>query len=302
MKVGVFTDGLGHLRLEAALDWLADELPGVRHAEIGTGGYSSAPHCDRERLLADADERGRWSALLEERGFRLAALNVSGNPLEQSAHDRALRETIRLARLLDVDRVVCMSGGRPELAGGAWFPELEEETERYWETRVLPYWTEIAALAATTQTSLRLCLELEPGAAAYNVCTAERLLTVGANLAVNLDPSHFFWQSIDPLAAIRRLRDRVGFAHGKDTVIDGKRLAFDGSLDRNAWRYATAGTGHDVGWWRAFAEELAAVGYDGVVSIEYEDSRARPEESIAKAAAVLADALAAAGAQEVARA
>jgi len=291
LRIGLFTDALPELSLERVLDWLAAELPLVRDVEIGTGGYSPAPHCDRELLLADADARAAWLETIESRDFRLAALNVSGNPLEVPEHDRALRETIALASLLGVACVVCMSGGRPELSGGAWFPGIEEEAERYWTERVLPYWRELAELAARAHPVLRLCFELEPGSAAFNVSTVERLLELGPSLAVNLDPSHFFWQSIDPLAAIRRLAGRIGFAHGKDTVVDDARVAVDGRLDRTAWRYATVGHGRGPDWWRAFGEELRQAGYDGVVSIEYEDPQVSAEASVAEAAHMLESAL-----------
>ena len=294
MRVGLFTDALADEPLEDVLDWLAAELPEVRDVELGTGGYSPARHCDRERLLADAGAQSELLAALEARGLRLATLNVSGNPLEIDDHDRALRETIRLAGALGVDRIVCMSGGRAALAGAGWFPELEDETERYWEERVLPYWHGVSVLAREEGESLRLCFELEPGAAVFNVSTFERVAQAGANLAVNLDPSHFFWQSIDPLAAVRRLGDRVGFAHGKDTVADPARLALDGVLDRTAWRYATVGHGHDLGWWRAFVDELRHAGYDGPVSIEYEDPLVDARQSIVEATRLLVEAGAAA--------
>ena len=283
MNVGLFTDGLAHLSLSEALDWLEREVPFVRDLEIATGGYSAAPHYAEERRFAEEIAR---------RGFRLAALNVSGNPLENSTHDTALRHAVELAGQLGVQRVVCMSGGRAELSGGAWFPGVEGDVERYWQERVLPYWTEIAALAAR-QPGLRICFELEPGAAVYNTSTFTRLAAVGSNLCVNLDPSHFFWQSIDSLAVIANLGERVGFAHGKDTVLDAQRLELDGALDRTAWRYATVGDAHDSSWWRAFVAALQAAGYDRVVSIEYEDDLVPPEESIVRAAHILAGALAA---------
>ena len=108
---------------------------------------------------------------------------------------------------------------------------------------------------------------------------------------MNLDPSHFFWQSIDPLEAVRRLGGRIGYAHGKDTVLDRERVALDGVIDRTAWRYATVGQGHDVDWWRSFASALGAAGYDGPVSIEYEDPTVPPEESIVESARILAAAV-----------
>jgi sugar phosphate isomerase/epimerase len=290
LRVGLFTDAFPGLSLEGVLEWLAAELPSVEEVEIATGGYSAAPHCDRRRVLEDDAARSAWLDTIESRGFRLAALNVSGNPLSSPEDDLALRETIALAGLLGVDRIVCMSGGRPELSGGAWFPGIEEAVERYWVDRVLPYWTEIAQVAAE-QPTLRLCFELEPGAAAFNVSTVERLLALAPTLAVNLDPSHFFWQAIDPLAAVRHLTGRIGFAHGKDTVLAAERVALDGTLDRAAWWYATVGHGRGLEWWRAFAQGLRAAGYDGVISIEYEDPRVAADVSVVEAAGVLAQAI-----------
>jgi sugar phosphate isomerase/epimerase len=292
MRVGLFTDALGDRSLATALAWLAREVPEVRDVEIATGGYSSAPHCDLAALAASGEERRRWLATIENAGFRLAALNVSGNPLREAVHDRALRDTVRLAGALGVDRVVCMSGGSPELAGGGWMPGLEEALEREWEGRVLPYWDDVSALARSEHDALSLCLELEPGAAVFNVATFERVAAAGPNVAVNLDPSHLFWQAIDPLAAIERLGARIRFAHGKDTVIDDARVAVDGLVDRRTWRYATMGRGHDVAWWAAFADALAAAGYDGVISIEHEDAEIDAEAAIGEGARVLAAATA----------
>jgi len=292
MRVGVFTDGLGHLSLDDALGWLEAELPEVKDLEIGTGGFSPAPHCDVDALGADPAAARAWLEGIESRGFRLAALNANGNPLEDPDHDRALRSTIALAAVLGVDTVACMSGGRPELSGGAWFPGVEDAVDSYWRERVLPYWTAITELAARESERLRLCLELEPGSAAFNTSTVERLLEVSPLVAVNVDPSHSFWQSIDPLAAIRRLGARIGFAHGKDTVFDEGKTSVDGLLDRTSWRYATVGRGHGHEWWVSFVRALRDAGYDGVVSIEHEDEAVTPEAGIAESGRALVQAVA----------
>ena len=290
MRLGLFTDALGDRSLREALAWLAANAPDVRDVEVGTGGYSHAPHADLAMLVADGDARRSWLAEIEGSGFRLAALNVSGNPLETPADDAALRDTLRRAAALGVPRVVCMSGGSAALAGGGWFPGIEEALARYWEEQVLPYWRDVSTLARSTDASLRLCLELEPGAAVFNVTTFERIAVCGDNVAVNLDPSHFFWQGIDPLVVVERLGDRVAFAHGKDTVIDRERVALDGVVDRTTWRFATVGHGHDAAWWRTFAEALSGATAVDVVSIEWEDDLVDPEGSILQAAKLLAGA------------
>jgi len=290
VRVGLFTDGLGDRPLAAALEWLAEELPEVRDVEIGTGGYSHAPHCDLGALVSDEPARRAWLGEIESRGFRLVALNASGNSLEEVEDARVLQDTIRLAALLEVDRVVCMSGGSREVAGGAWFPGFEDALEREWTERVLPFWDDLVSLARSEQEDLRLCLELEPGAAVFNVTTFERLAALGENIAVNLDPSHLFWQAMDPLAVISRLGGRIGFVHGKDTAVDPGGVALDGLLQRTGdatWEYATVGRGHDESWWRCFVEALAGAGYDGVVSVEHEDARTSPEAGIAEGARLL---------------
>ena len=272
MRVGLFTDALADRPLGDALDWLAEEVPAVRDLEVGVGGYSAGAHLAD---LADA----------EARGYRLAALNASGNPLAVAAHDAALREAIRLAGERGIERVVCMSGGDPRLAGAGWFPGLDDETERLWAEEVLPYWREVGPMAE--RAGVRLCLELEPGSAAFNTSTFERLAACSPAIAVNLDPSHFLWQGIDPVAVCVRLAGRVGWAHGKDTVVDPARVALDGLIDRSAWRYAAVGAGNGVDWWRRLTDALRAAGYDDVIAIEVEDEELPAEEAIRRSAELL---------------
>src|SRR5262249_51280813 len=127
VRIGLFTDGFEHLTLDELLAWLEREVPALRDLEIGTGGYSPAAHCRLDELLADGVERSRFVGGLSARGFRLAALNVSGNPVEVERHDADLRATIELAGQLGVDRVVCMSGGPAAFSAGGWFPGIETE-------------------------------------------------------------------------------------------------------------------------------------------------------------------------------
>jgi sugar phosphate isomerase/epimerase len=287
MRLGVFTDAFAHSSLGEALNWLERSVPDLLDVELATGGYSEARHCDLAGLLSSAGAREQFASDLRDRGFNLAALNVSGNPLEQPAHDRALRDTVRLAPELGVERIVCMSGGKAELSGAGWFPGVEEEIDRYWPARVLPYWEEVMALAERADPALRLCFELEPGAAVFNVSTFERLAALSPSVALNLDPSHFFWQSIDPLAVAERLEGRVGFVHGKDVEFQDARIVVDGVLDRTAWQYTIVGRGHTAGWWRSFIHQLRCGGYDGVISIEHEHPAVPGEEGVLEAAEAL---------------
>jgi len=318
MDIGFFTDAMADRPLVDVLDWLARSTPEVTRIEIGTGGYSPARHIDMAALMTDATERSRWLALIADRGFSLSALNVSGNPLHPDPdvarrHDAALRDTIRLAALLGVDRVVAMSGcpgagpgdrTAPHFAAGGWLPDLETVAERQWTEQVLPYWTALSRFALTEHPGLRICFELHPGTYVYNVASFAMAREIGPNLGVNLDPSHFFWQGMDALAVVRAVGDRIGHAHGKDTLIIVENQALNGMLDSRwpgrpaemPWNFTTVGRGRSAGWWTEFVRTLAAQGFDGTISIEYEDPFVPVEASVIEAAAALSTAIATAAA------
>lgn len=112
MKLSFCTDSLGHLPFEPMLDRLL-EL-GVRGVEMTTGGWSPAPHLDADDLLANPAKRRQLQQELASRGMEIAALNVSGNPLDPGElgqrHLRQTDNTLELAGLLGVKKIVMMSG------------------------------------------------------------------------------------------------------------------------------------------------------------------------------------------------
>jgi sugar phosphate isomerase/epimerase len=118
-------------------------------------------------------------------------------------------------------------------------------------------------------------------------------------MAVNLDPSHFFWQGMDPLAIVGALGGRIGHAHGKDTVMFAENLALNGVLDNRwpgepnemPWLFATVGDGRPAEWWNRFVRTLAEHGFDGTVSLEYEDPLVDAETSVRRSAELLAAAM-----------
>jgi sugar phosphate isomerase/epimerase len=309
MQVGLLTDGLADRTLGEVLDWLSAAAPGVAALELGTGGYSPAPHCRRRALLDDPAAARALRESIGDRGFDLVAFNVSGNPLHPdpaiaAAHDRDLRETIELAALLGVDRIVAMSGTpgpgpaaapAPHFVAGGWLPDLEDVLEWQWQERILPYWTRLAAEATAAAPALRICLELHPGTAVYNIQSFDRLAAEVPEIAVNLDPSHYFWQGADPLRIIERLHGRIGFAHGKDTLIQLDNRSLNGILDARwpgepremPWVFSTPGDVHELDWWVRFVAALRAAGHDGTISIEYEDPYREATDGIVAAARVL---------------
>jgi len=313
VRLALVTEGMIHRSLDDLMDWLDAHVPEIRDLEVGTGGYSPLGHSP---LALSSAERRAWHARVTTRGFRVAAFNVSGNPLHPDPsiagrHDADLRTTIELAAELGVDRIVAMSGcpaagpgpsAAPHFPANAWLPDYAGIAEWQFEARVRPYWEEINAHVLGASPELRICLELHPGAHVFNVESYLRLHAVAPAIGVNLDPSHLFWQRMDPLAVIERLGTRIGYSHAKDVRYEPDELALNGLLDsrwpgdpaRTPWDFAAVGHGvHDAPWWASFAAALASRTAAPFMSVEHEDRLVPPEAGIARSVEVLAPTLAA---------
>jgi sugar phosphate isomerase/epimerase len=306
MKIGLFTDGFMDLSFEEALD--ATARLGIQMIEIGTGNFSPAPHCHLSALLESETSRRTFLEAITVRGLHLAALNCSGNPLHPDPQVARLaaevtRQTLQLAGLLGVERIVCMSGCPGTPVGGqypnwvvaTWPEDFLQLLEWQWREQVIPFWSEMAELAGK-QGVRKLCFELHPGMCVYNLTSFRRLRdAVGPTVAANLDPSHFFFQGMDPLAVIRALGEDIGYVHAKDARVDAYNLSVRGSLDLQpgkpvrelVWAYRTLGYGHGESFWADFVSALRSVGYDGVLSIEHEDPLMDAEEAITRAVNLL---------------
>jgi sugar phosphate isomerase/epimerase len=178
---------------------------------------------------------------------------------------------------------------------------MEGLAEWQWAERILPYWAELSAWAAREAPGVMVCLELHPGTSVYNAESYRRLQTVtGANVKVNLDPSHFWWQGIDPVRTVQELGQDVAFVHGKDTLVYPERVALHGVLDfrwpatvdEMPWHFCAVGEGRTDAEWVSLLGVLREAGYDGVISIEHEDPRYGEEDGIERSLGGLHRALA----------
>jgi len=96
-----------------------------------------------------------------------------------------------------------------------------------------------------------------------------------------LDPSHLWWQGIDPVAAIKILgkENAIHHFHAKDTYIDQDNVNMYGLTDMQpysavqtrAWTFRSVGYGHSVKEWSDIVSALRTYGYDHMISIEHED-------------------------------
>jgi sugar phosphate isomerase/epimerase len=311
LQIGVVLEAFLDQPLEEVLAFLQQQAPEVTMIEVGVGGYAPHPHCDVEVLMSSDSERRSYLDLLDRYGIGLDALNAWGNPVHPDpdvarAHDQDLRQAIRLATAMGVDRVVAMAGcpggsagdRTPHFGAGGWLPFLEGVHDRQWEEVVAPYWSGLAEFARSENPELLVCIELHPGTAVYNTTTFEQFIELGPSLAANLDPSHFFWMGMDGVRVTERIRERIGHVHGKDTSFSTDGMAFNGLLDHRwpstpeqmPWNFSVPGSGHDQEWWTRFVGALEG-SRAKVLSIEHEDPFVSASVGVPEAARVLRTAI-----------
>jgi sugar phosphate isomerase/epimerase len=303
MRLGVFTVPYYSYPFEEALDRLAEM--GVDAVELGTGNYPGNGHCDPDLLLEDEAARRRLLDAVEQRGMVISALSQHGNPIHPdaavaSASHEVWRKTARLASMLGVEVVNAFSGcpgegpnaTQPNWVTCVWPSEFAEVLEWQWNERVIPYWQAEAEFARSQ--GVRIALEMHPGFVVYNNETLLRLRdAAGPEIGANFDPSHMFWQGIDPLEAIKQLAGAGALfhVHAKDTFLDRRNIALNGVLDtksygdflHRSWTFRTVGYGQGERVWRDIMSMLRTVGYDHVVSIEHEDGLMSTDEGLRKA-------------------
>lgn len=298
MKLGVFNPLFQNMELEEMLDYI--KASGLDAVEIGTGGYPGDKHCNVDELLESKDAREAYLEKFTSRGLIISAFSCHGNPISpdeafRQESDEILRKSIRLANLMDVPVVNTFSGtpagNETDTAVNwpvtPWPEEYSEIKEWQWKNRLIPYWQDIAELAK--ENDVKIGLELHGGFLVHSPHTMLELRkATNAYIGANLDPSHMWWQGIDPVAAIKILgrEDALHHFHAKDTYIDQDNLNMHGYLDMNpygnirerSWTFRSVGLGHSMDEWANMMSALRTYDYDYVVSIEHEDGLMSIEE------------------------
>ena len=125
----------------------------------------------------------------------------------------------------------------------------------------------------------RFGLEVHPTEIAYDFVTTRRTLeAIGHRSAfgINFDPSHFAHQFLDSAAFVEEFAERIYHVHVKDSrkTLDGRRSILGGHLNfgepERGWDFVSPGHG-DVDF-ESLLRALNRIGYDGPLSIEWEDA------------------------------
>ena len=310
MKLSVLANLYGTKTLDETLKILTGL--GVHTVEIGAGGYPGKAHCNPAELLADEKKYDEFVATFKKYDVEICALACHGNPLHPkkdvaAAYDEDFKNAILLAEKLGIDTVIGFSGcpgdsdnsTNPNWVTCAWPDDYIEILNWQWEEKLIPYWKNMGKFALAHKVS-HIAFEMHPGFCVYNPETLLKLrAAVGDVIGANFDPSHLYWQGIDPSAAIKALKGAIYHFHAKDTLIDKRNTEVNGVLDtktydkidERAWVFRTVGYGHDKLEWNRMISTLRTVGYDGVISIEHEDGLMSQKEGLEKAVSFLKDVL-----------
>ncbi len=305
MRIGLFTVPLHGYPFEEALDRVLEI--GVTAVEIGVGGYPGSDHCFVDELLANEEKRTAYLEAVHSRDLIISAFSVHNNPIHPDQEtaakaDHDLRSAIRLAQLLDVPVVNGFSGlpagapgdRMPNWVTCPWPPHFLEMLDYQWNQVAIPYWQGLAPFA--DDHGVKVAFEMHPGMLVYNVETMLRMReAAGPAIGCNFDPSHLFWNGVDPVAAIRKLGEAIYHVHGKDCYVDQMNIAVNGCNDHKpydqiagrAWTFRSIGYGHGASVWKDIISALRLVGYDYVISIEHEDALMSGDEGLAKGVALL---------------
>jgi sugar phosphate isomerase/epimerase len=126
---------------------------------------------------------------------------------------------------------------------------------------------------------VRYGLEVHPTEIAYDFVTTRKALEAidrREGFGINFDPSHFAHQFLDSAAFVEEFADRIYHVHVKDSKksLDGRSSILGGHLNfgeaGRGWDFVSPGHG-DVDFESLF-RALNRIGYEGPLSIEWEDA------------------------------
>ena len=265
---------------------------------------ASGDHLDLERADVDDDYLASRVEILDRHGLQVYAISnhltgqaVCDDPIDfrhqailrpstwgdgdaEGVRQRAaedMKRSARVARKLGVDTVVGFTGSKiwPYVAQ---FPPVPASVIDAGFQDFADRWNPI--LDVFDAEGVRFAHEVHPSEIAYDYWSTVRTLEAIDHrpaFGLNWDPSHMMWQNIDPVGFIVDFKDRIYHVDCKDTkkrMTNGRNGRLGSLLawndPRRGWDFVSTGHG-DVPWENSF-RMLNAIGYDGPISVEWEDA------------------------------
>ena len=272
-----------HFEVQRALD--EDDYCQGRHDLLGKYGlkvWSISNHLAGQAVCDRID--GRHQSILPDHVWG------DGDPegVRQRAADE-MKDTARAAAKLGVEVVNGFTGSSiwhllysfPPMLPGMIDDGFQDFADR---------WNPI--MDVFDEVGVRFGLEVHPTEIAFDISSAERALeAIGHREAFgfNYDPSHFAYQGVDYVTFIETFGDRIYHAHVKDvwwSDVPRRAGVFGGHVDfghkDRYWDFRSPGRG--LVNFEEIIRALNRVGYDGPLSIEWEDAGMDREAGAAEAA------------------
>ena len=216
---------------------------------------------------------------IDERHENMVLPRIWGDGDPEGVRQRAAKEmkvTARVAAKLGVDTVIGFTGSSIWHTVAMFPPVPPEMIERGYQD-FADRWNPI--LDVFDEVGVRFAHEVHPSEIAYDYWTTVRTLeAIGHREAfgLNFDPSHFVWQDLDPVTFLLDFQDRIYHVDCKESVmqLNGRNTRLGSHLPwgdpRRGWDFVS--TGHGDVPWEACIRVLNSIGYDGPISIEWEDA------------------------------
>ncbi|NLE99831.1 MAG: sugar phosphate isomerase/epimerase [Anaerolineales bacterium] len=282
------------------------ETVAQKASEWGFDGLELAcwgDHFDVAKALEDdAYVKGRWDLLnkyglkcwsisthlvgqcvcdhpIDERHKGILPSSIWGDGDPEGVHQRAAEEVKRTARAAAKFGVRIVNGftGSKIWHMLAMFPPVPPEMIEVGYQDFADRWNPI--LDVFDEVGVKFALEVHPSEIAYDYWTTARVLdAIGHREAfgINFDPSHLYWQMVDPVEFVYAYADSIYHMHVKESVrvLNGRNGILGSHLffgdHRRGWDFVSPGRG-GVPFERVF-RALNDVNYEGPYSIEWEDN------------------------------
>jgi sugar phosphate isomerase/epimerase len=216
---------------------------------------------------------------IDERHRGILPGRIWGDGEAEGVRQRAadeIKDTARAAAKLGVDTVIGFTGS------SIWhtiamFPPVPDSMIERGYADFAERWNPI--LDVFDEVGVRFAHEVHPSEIAYDYWTTQRTMeAIGHREAfgLNFDPSHFVWQDLDPVGFLWDFKDRIYHVDCKESVkqLNGRNGRLGSHLPwgdpRRGWDFVSTGHG-DVPWEPVF-RMLNSIGYDGPISVEWEDA------------------------------
>ena len=219
-------------------------------------------------------------AIIDDRYRSMVNPRVWGDGDPEGVCRRAAEEmkiTARAAAAFGVDTVVGFTGS------AIWhyvamFPPVADDVISAGYRDFADRWNPI--IDVFDEVGVRFAHEVHPSEIAYDYWSTVSTLDAidhRSGFGLNFDPSHMVWQGLDYVGFLWDFRDRIYHVDCKDTKIrmhNGRNGRLGSHLPwadpRRGWDFISTGRG-DTRWEDIF-RMLNHIGYDGAISIEWEDA------------------------------